>query len=356
MRKHHAILTALIIMLLASCSRAEPAQDQAALEATVSQRIFATLTASAPTATPVPQSTDTPTPSPPTATPVPPTDTATAAPTRVEASPTPTDTPAPSETPTPTGPKALVKGQVMNVRAGPGTAFSVVASAKQGETLEVTARNEDQKWLEVRLPDGKTGWVSSSLVELNVPGGQIALAEVIPTPPPSPTPALASPTSSLTTQAKQTGKDLEVTFVNPNYDCQQGDWGGDPPYWGYRSFQVDMYIKNNSQQPIEPPWEPKHWIITDGANDFVNDMMWQWVSRSTGFYDQPTIQPGQSAGWTFLAFPVDRNQWVKAVEYVWNGQVYRQDFDLGTYGNAYNYKDCGEPRPHKDYPTPTPEP
>jgi hypothetical protein len=244
-----------------------------------------------------------------------------------------------------------VQSATLNVRAGPGTGHAVIATAKQGDRLPVTGRNTDGSWLEVTLPDGRSGWIAASLAQLNVPADKVALARVIPTPPPVPTPAPAA--VSKPTAGK---RDLEVTFINPHYDCQQGEWGDDPPIWGYRAFQVDMYIKNNSQTPIEPPWKPKRWIITDGHTDVVNDLMWQWVSRSTGFYPQPVIQPGQSAGWTFLAFPIDRIQWLKAVEFVWNGQVYRQEFDLGQFGNAYNYKDCGEPRNHTERPTPTPRP
>jgi hypothetical protein len=83
-------------------------------------------------------------------------------------------------------------------------------------------------------------------------------------------------------------------------------------------------------------------------------IMWQWVSRRTGFYEQPTIEKGASAGWTFMAFPIDRNQWVKAVEFEWKGHLYRQEFDLGPFRNAYNYQDCGEPRWHEWRATPTP--
>ena len=41
------VLSVSILVLLAGCSQAEPTPDTAAVEATVAQRIFATLTASA---------------------------------------------------------------------------------------------------------------------------------------------------------------------------------------------------------------------------------------------------------------------------------------------------------------------
>jgi hypothetical protein len=39
-----------------------------------------------------------------------------------------------------------------------------------------------------------------------------------------------------------------------------------------------------------------------------------------------------------------------------NGQLYRQEFNLGPYGNGYNYVGFGQPRVHKDNSTPTPKP
>ncbi len=163
---------------------------------------------------------------------------------------------------------AVVQSDTLNVRGGPGSTHPIIGTAKQGDNLPVSGRNQDGAWLEVTIPGGQKGWVSASLVH----------------------------------------------------------------------------------------WRPKRWIITDGSKDVVNGLSWEWVSLRTGRYEQPTIQLGQSAGWTFIAFPVDRNQWVKAVEFVWNGQTYRGEFDLGTFHNNYNYKDCGEPRQHTDRPTPTPRP
>ncbi len=236
------------------------------------------------------------------------------------------------------------------------TGHAIVATTQQGDRLPVTGRNADSTWLEVTLPDGRSGWIAASLAQLNVPPDTVAVAQVIPTPPPAPTPGPAAGR-----QPAAGKRDLQVSFINPHYDCEQGellykgDDGNRYPIWGYRYFQVDMFIKNNGSEPIVPPWKVKRWIITDGVTDSVSDLVWEWMGQS-GFYAQPTIQPGQNAGWTYVSFPIARNQWLKAVEFVWNGQVYRQEFDLGQFGNAHNYQDCGEPRSHTDRPTPTPRP
>jgi hypothetical protein len=201
--------------------------------------------------------------------------------------------------------------------------------------------------LKVKLPSGESGWIASWLVEASLDITTLPISKHIPTPPPGPQPPAV--------QAAR-ARDLEVSFLNLHYDCAQGEWSSRSGLlWGYRSFQVDMYIKNLGDTPVEPPWKPARWIITDGESDYISDLMWQWINPRTGFYEQPTIQPGESAGWTFLAFPIDRNQWVKAAEFEWNGQIYRQEFDLGQFGNAHNYGDCGEPRPHTWRPTPTPQ-
>lgn len=331
-----ATLTARAVEAVQATLTAVAAQAPNATQ--IAEAVQATLTAQAAL---TPAATDTPLP---TSTPVP-----TDAPTPA---PTDTPTPAPTDTPTPLPqPEAVVTSKSLNVRAGPSTTHPVVTVVRHGDELLVIGRNKNGSWLEVQLPSNKSGWVASNLVDLNDYGQEIQVSEVIPTPPPAPKKPTPPPAATEPAPASRT---LEVSFLNPHYECQQREWGSDPPTWGYRSFQVDMYIKNNGTEPVEPPWQPTRWIITDGQNDYVNDVQWQWVSRSTGFYDQPTIYPGQSAGWTFLAFPIDRNQWLKAVEYEYKGQLYRQEFDLGPYKNNDNYQDCGDPAPHTVRPTPTP--
>jgi len=311
-----------------------PAEAREDIEATVVSRVLATLTADAVSVqSRTPEAKETPTP------------------TNTPAPPTPTVIPSP--VPSPTSPElmAIVQAEVLNVRSGPGTNYPVIASVKQGDSLQVMARNQDANWIEIMLSSGRRGWVAVWLVQHGFAIEAVPLASVIPTPPPTPSP---TPT--------EVHKELQVTFINMHYECQRRIWefeakkGIVERVWGYRSFQVDMYITNNSDKPVEPPWRPRRWIITDGRQEYISDLMWQWVHKRTGAYKQPPIYPGQTAGWTFMAFPLDAGQWVKAAEFEWNGQVYRQEFDLGPVGNSYNYIDCGDVLDHPYYPTPTPRP
>lgn len=228
-----------------------------------------------------------------------------------------------------------------NLRSGPGVNYERVGQVVEGETLHITGRTTAGDWYQ--LGDGS--WIAAFLV---ANAGEDIPAVAVPTAAATPQPQVsASPPAS----------DLKVDFINPHYNCQQGEsrYRTGELYWGYRKFQIDLYITNNGSTPLEPPWEPTRWIITDGTNEYISDLFWQWVYRGDpGLYPQPTIQPGQAAGWTFVAFLTERNQWVKAVEYEHDGVLFRQEFDLGPYGNAHNYEDCGEPRPHEFRPTATP--
>jgi uncharacterized protein YraI len=71
----------------------------------------------------------------------------------------PPPTPAPNVTITPTSePTARVNYEFLNVRSGPGTSFSLIATLKQDDTVSLMGRNDDGKWVRIRLPDGREGW------------------------------------------------------------------------------------------------------------------------------------------------------------------------------------------------------
>jgi uncharacterized protein YgiM (DUF1202 family) len=71
--------------------------------------------------------------------------------------PTSANTPIPSPMPTLAGLKYCVVPNLLNLRSGPGTQFSIVVIEGQGTCGQVTARNEDSSW--VYFSVGKyNGW------------------------------------------------------------------------------------------------------------------------------------------------------------------------------------------------------
>lgn len=61
---------------------------------------------------------------------------------------------------------AVVNGNNVNVRTGPGTNFPVISKLNKGESL--TIKDEAFGWYKVVLPDGNTtGWVASWLLNTN---------------------------------------------------------------------------------------------------------------------------------------------------------------------------------------------
>ncbi len=92
----------------------------------------------------------------------------------------PTETPLPTDTPTslpPTPlPTAKVMAKLLNLRAGPGTTYPIVATLKQGDVLTVLGRTPDNLWIAVRASASVSGWCSaqSKYVSLSVEVGRLA--------------------------------------------------------------------------------------------------------------------------------------------------------------------------------------
>jgi hypothetical protein len=153
-----------------------------------------------PTATPSPTLTPT---EPPTATPSP-TTTASSAPTAPAAVATRPATPGPAQpatpvetspwaalvaetpsqtitptlatpSPTPSG-QVVVSAQQANLRGGPGLAFDVLATARQGDALDVFGSDAGQQWWRVCCVDDKAGWISSTIVRFAGDAGAVPVA------------------------------------------------------------------------------------------------------------------------------------------------------------------------------------
>ena len=137
-----------------------------------------------------------------------PTNTPLSAPTSVPASVTPV--PEASATPTPTQSRddlARVTTDVLNVRQGPGTAYSVLTTVHRGTSITVLGRNEAATWLQVRLPGGEVGWVSRDFTDFS------GTAPVVPAPP---LPATATP----------------FPTASPLPDVWRGEYYGNRTLWG----------------------------------------------------------------------------------------------------------------------------
>ncbi|MEZ4712506.1 MAG: SH3 domain-containing protein [Caldilineaceae bacterium] len=75
----------------------------------------------------------------------------------------------------------------LNLRAGPGTDFTVVAKASPGEQLSVIGRTSSGDWVQVRARStGEPAWAAVSFLDLSAALTGVAVAQNIPEPPPAP--------------------------------------------------------------------------------------------------------------------------------------------------------------------------
>jgi hypothetical protein len=62
-------------------------------------------------------------------------------------------------------PTATMTGaSFLNVRQGPGAGFAAIDLLSRGQTVPLLGRNPPATWVEIQLPDGRTGWVNSSFM------------------------------------------------------------------------------------------------------------------------------------------------------------------------------------------------
>ena len=108
-----------------------------------------------------------------------------------------TEAPSPAATPSsavtlivPT--RALITGDGLQVRVGPGTAYEVRTSLAEGDEVNVLGRDEMGDWMKVGLDSGAEGWVAAEFVDV---GDSLKAVPVI-TPEP-----IATPTTELTPTA-----------------------------------------------------------------------------------------------------------------------------------------------------------
>jgi uncharacterized protein YraI len=77
----------------------------------------------------------------------------------------------------------------MNVRGGPGVGYNIVGSLQPGEQAEITGKNPEGDWWQVRMPAGQEGWLYDPLVDEQGVLENVSVAANIPAAPPTATPA-----------------------------------------------------------------------------------------------------------------------------------------------------------------------
>lgn len=118
-------------------------------------------------------------------------------------SPTATTTPiTPTATPEPTTQppvRAVITGDVVNLRSGPGTDYPVIGQVRLGQPYRATARNRTGDWLEICCPtaEEQSAWISAQFLAVTAPVETLPVEEV-PPPPASETPLLPAQTDNQT--------------------------------------------------------------------------------------------------------------------------------------------------------------
>jgi len=73
--------------------------------------------------------------------------------------------------------EAVVRSNAVNVRTGPGTNFGIIATLVRGTRLSVVGAN--QGWYRVTLFNGREGWITRSLVSINVYDGSKPISSIL---------------------------------------------------------------------------------------------------------------------------------------------------------------------------------
>lgn len=90
---------------------------------------------------------------------------------------------------------AVVGRPIVNLRAGPDETSTIISQVFDGDILTVLGKNRPETWLYVRTLDGRRGWISAPLLQINIDLENVDITTLDAAPSPSPT---VSPTPSST--------------------------------------------------------------------------------------------------------------------------------------------------------------
>jgi|GEM_PF-1740887 len=358
-----AMIVAAMFLLAACGPRPLPASDQ--VQQLVEQAVKATLAAQttqppAPGPTAPPSATVPLSPLPPTATGEKPSaaDAATpvAAPTGTSA-PSATlvtaDTPTTEPPDTPTAGPSAMTAKVVNLRSGPGTNYPLVGSTSAGETYAIQDRNSDGSWFEICCIAGKSAWVAASVVTTVGDMASVELAQLIITPPPSPTPApvpTAAPKPTSAPPASRAG--LHTRQLIGTWEIQAERVQNEKAVYEYDSSKVAMgryaivfvLAKNlasgtqDMNASLSPMLKDDKGRIYDFSDPLTTERMamiyacWEFSVGQTVFND---VNPGVE---TPLLMLWDVKEDVGSLTLILTDGGSRVEWDLGSFSSIPPYK------------------
>lgn len=128
------------------------------------------------------------------------------------------DTPPPGaeETTASSAPMLTVVVASLRIRSGPGTAYTVLGAAAQGEQYPLVGQAYDCQWYQVAHPQLGAVWLSGSAqyIATDVSCDQVAAA-IIPTPEPAEAPTVAPTATAVPAQVQQTANPTPAPTAPP---------------------------------------------------------------------------------------------------------------------------------------------
>jgi uncharacterized protein YraI len=207
---------------------------------------------------------------------------------------------------------AVISGDAVNLRSGPGTGFAVVGQATSGQRYPALGRNAAGDWWQIEV-DGLTAWVSAALASVE---GDAAILPVI---------AAAEPAAQLVMPVQV----YEVQLTIPTYPYAAFTSEViDPVYnWTYRRFDREAYEASNPR-PIPTAYRAivlENEYLKVALLPELGGRIYQVIFKPTGsnqLYQNPVIKPSP---WG----PAEQGGWLAAGGIEWGLPVAEHGYAWG---------------------------
>jgi uncharacterized protein YraI len=136
----------------------------------------------------------------------------------------------------------IVASQILNVRNGPGTNYTILGQITEGSTYNIIAKNPAGDWWKIDIGDGTQGWVIGQLVSTAGKVDSVAVAEDIPDAPQVAVAAAAAPaaTTDQPPASEEPAPEAPVAPASAPVISAPPPSGGGSFGYGVQAHMVDM--------------------------------------------------------------------------------------------------------------------